>query len=125
MVRRSNIQPDVGFVPAKFIFRDHAASSGGLLPDFEMGAHACWYYARCAHKNLSTVDEGAWYEGERDHVDSLNNLAVAIARQYQLDSPEDFLKFMLVVQMEAARCDKPWDNRIIEPWKHAFVKMGN
>jgi hypothetical protein len=105
----------------KPFFIHHTMLHGGVLP-LEIGAHACWYYCRVAHKHLERVAEGATYVGELDHVDSLYNIAKSIAMMYRLESPSEFTKFMLVCRLEALRCGMPWNDAIIDPFGHKEVK---
>lgn len=103
-----------------FIFEDHSLSKGGKLPDVDRRPHACWYYLICAHQNLESAAEGATYEGELDITPALNNIARSVATQYNLDSPDDFLKFMSVCVAEADRIGRTWDPRVMKPWLEPF-----
>lgn len=94
------------------VFPHHTLRGGGLLPDM-VGAHAAWYFRRCAMKNLKAIKEGAWYDGEVDHVKALANIAWSVARFYSLPDPSEFLKFMDVVKLEAMRDEAPWDDRLL------------
>lgn len=105
-------------------FANRTLNQGGLLPD-EPGAHACMYYAIAGHRMLARVDEGAVYEDERDHIGSLKNLAIAIAQQYGLESPDRFLIFMDYVKAQAMIEGMGWDTRIEEPHKLIFITEGN
>lgn len=105
----------------QFRFVSHLYLSGGLLPDLP-GAHACWYYCRCAIQMWKAVNDGAQYEGELDHINMQNNLARGVAIIYKLDSPDDFLKFMDIVKLEAIRCSYEWDMRIERPGTSPFIK---
>ena len=105
--------------PPRFV--SHIAENGGALPD-EPGAHACWYYCRIAIKSMKDVDDGAQYEGELDHTNMLNNLARSVAMLYRLDSPDDFLKFMPLVRMEAMKWELVWDERIVAPYTISFLR---
>lgn len=105
-----------------FKFAHHSTLMGGLLPD-DPRAHACWYYCICAHKNISESKEGALWVGENDNLIRLNNIARAIALQYNLESPDEFLKFMGHCRLEAARCNIGWDSRIEAPFNEAFIRM--
>lgn len=108
-----------------FMYEDHSIAKGGKLPNFERGAHACWYYLICAHANLESVQEGATYEGEMDTVNALNNIARSVAMQYRLDSPDDFLKFMPVCVDECMRIGKPFDPRVLKPWNEEYRRTMN
>lgn len=103
-------------------FIGHSTLQGGVLPPFERGAHACWYYCRIAHKHLERVAEGATYVGEDDHIDSLHNIAISVAMMYRLESPSQFEKFMMLCRIEAIRCGNHWDDRIMDPFSHPKVK---
>lgn len=103
-------------------FMGHTLVQGGLLPTFERGAHACWYYCRIAHRHLEHVAGGATYVGELDKVDSLYNLAKGIAMAYRLDSPAEFTKFFMVCRLEALRCGMHWNDEILNPFEHGEVK---
>lgn len=105
--------------PPRFV--SHLIKSGGLLPD-EPGAHACWYYCRIAIQSMKAVDDGAQYDGELDHIKMTNNIARSVALLYRLDSPDDFLKFMMYVRIEAARLELEWDQRIETPFNDTYVK---
>ncbi len=105
------------------IYESHSVSKGGFLPDFERGAHACWYYCVCAHQNLQSSDDGATYDGEQDTWPALNNIARSVCTLYQLESPEDFLKFMPVVLKECDRVGRLWDPRVLNPWLHQFHNL--
>lgn len=122
-LRRASKEAKIAMRPV--IFALHVQANGGYLPD-ELGAHACWYYARCAHINIQNVKDGAQYEGEIDHVNSLNNLARSIANLYNLkDGPADFLQFIIPVRMEAMRLGMPWDPRIEKPLEANQRSRGN
>jgi hypothetical protein len=112
------------FVPRPMIWTLHVQKNGGLLPD-DIRAHACWYYIRCAHIALMQFDDGAQYEGEIDHVNSLNNIARSVAAFYQLESPSEMIKFIGDVRLEAMRCNMGWDVRVEDPIKYAFRDRGN
>lgn len=103
-----------------FMFEAHSVSHGGFLPDFERGAHACWYYCQCAHTHLEAVDEGATLEGELDTLPALNNMARSVATMYQLEDPDSFLVFMPLVIQEARRIGLSWDPRVLNPGKESF-----
>lgn len=103
-----------------FMFEDHSLSQGGLLPDLDRGAHACWYYCQCAHQHLQAVDEGATLEGELDTLPALNNIARSVATMYQLEDPDSFLVFMPLVIKEALRVGLTWDPRVLNPGKDSF-----
>lgn len=96
----------------------------GIIPNTK-GGNACWDYCRIAYTSLQSVDSGAQYEGERDHQNSLNNIARAVAVKYGLESPSDFLKYMELAKAEAERSELPWDPRIENPGAYSFVKQGN
>lgn len=115
---------DAKFRPRPFIFADHVESNGGCLPD-TLGAHACWYYAKSAHKMLDKVTDGAEYEGERDHVLLLNNMARSIAAFYSLESPSVMLRHIVDVRLEALRCKLPWNPLIEDPFKEQFRRRTN
>lgn len=122
-LRKASKAAGIAFRP--MIFAEHVQENGGLLPD-KIGAHACWYYVRCAHINLQNVKDGAQYAGEIDHVNMLNNLARSIANLYGLPlGPTDFIKFIADVRMEAMRVGLPWDTRVEDPIKHEFRNRGN
>ena len=104
------------------VFEAHSVSKGGFLPDFEKGAHACWYYCQCAHLNLQSEIDGAVYEGEQDTIEALNNIARSVAIMYQLESPDDFLKFMPVVLKEAERVGLGYDPKVLAPWLSEFKR---
>lgn len=108
-------------------FPDRMLSAGGLIPDGPTGieGHACWYYARCAIQSMKAVDEGAVYEGERDHTESLNNIAWSVARLYGLKDPGEFLKFLDYVHTEALVLGYQWDSRIDDPSKSGFRSVSN
>ena len=114
--------PGASVVYEYFIFEEHSVSKGGLLPDFERGAHACWYYCICAHQSLESSDEGAVYEGEADLLGpALNNIARSIAMQYQLEDPSQFMVFMPIVIEEARRVGMGWDPRVLNPQDTSFM----
>lgn len=104
-----------------FKFMSHTTLVGGYLPN-DKRAHACWYYCRCAITAMKAVDDGAQYEGEDDHINSLNNIARGVAKIYQLESPDEFLKFMDYVKLEAMRCELEWDIRIEKPAAAPHIK---
>lgn len=104
-----------------FHFVSHVTRNGGFLPD-EPGAHACWYYCRCAILMWKAVVDGADYEGELDHIDMQNNIARGIATLYSLESPSDFLKFMDYVKLEAIRLDLEWNVKIENPGASTHVR---
>lgn len=112
---------NVDFRPPRFV--SHIAPSG-LLPDVA-GAHACWYYCRCAIQSLKRVDQGADYANEVDHQNMLHNLARSVALLYRLDSPDNFLIFLDFVKAEALIHQLEWDERIESPALDPFVKRGN
>lgn len=102
-------------------YMSHITQAGGALPDVP-GAHACWHYCRLSIRALEKVDYGAEYEGELDHTNMINNIARSVAMLYRLDSPDDFLKFMPLVRMEAMKWELLWDERIVAPYTVAFLK---
>lgn len=102
-----------------FTFADHSTLYGGLLPNMKE-AYACWFYCRLAMKNLSQTQRGAWREGDDDHINQFNNIARSVATVYQLESPEDFLKFMPLCEMEAMRVGFSWHPSIMTPSKHMW-----
>ena len=108
--------------PPRFI--SHLSLSGGMLPDLP-GAHACWYFCRCAIQMRKKVADGADYEGETDHQAMYNNLARSVAALYKLDSPADFLKFMGVVKMEAMMHELEWYDDIMNPLYTRYVTKDN
>lgn len=112
--------PDQKLAFDYFIFEEHAVGRGGLLPDFERGAHACWYYCVCAHANLASVSEGAIYEGELDTHPALNNIARSVALQYQLNDPSEFVVFMPLVIQEAIRSGLGWDPKVLNAASERF-----
>ena len=116
LIKRASLRP--------MRFVSHTIGHGGVLYDLP-GAHACWYYCRIAIQAMKKVDDGADYEGERDHVNALNNIARSVAALYRLESPSEFLKFMAEVKVEAMRCQLEWDRRIEDPWKAPHIKVGN
>lgn len=106
---------DVGFKRHFPIFDHHTERFGGALPD-EKGAHAAWYYCLCAHGMFKDIREGAQYEGEHDHQNMLNNLIRSVAALYQLDSPNEVLKYMIHARLEALRLELEWDDRVEKPY---------
>lgn len=104
-----------GTVRHPIMFESRLIQNGGLLPA-EKGAHACWYFCRIAVGHLERFDEGAIYEGEPDPSNGLFNVAKGVALAYDLDSPDDFLKFMSVCRKEAIRSGLHWDSRLEDPF---------
>ncbi len=118
------IKLPAGFQPLGFVFVDHMIPKG-LLPN-EPGAHACWYYCRCAMQLVMSVDEGQTLEGEKDlDINQLNNIAQAIAAQYSLRVPDEFLLFMDFCKAEAMRLGWTWDERIEKPSNYKFIRVAN
>lgn len=108
--------------PPRFI--SHLSLSGGMLPD-QPGAHACWYYCRCATQMYKKVRDGADYEGEVDHQAMYNNLARSVAALYKLESPAEFLQFMWAVRLEAERCELEWYDEAMSPVYHKYITKDN
>lgn len=112
--------PDLKMALDYFIFEEHSVSKGGFLPDFEKGAHACWYYCYCAHQNLQAVADGATLEGELDTLPALNNIAQSVALQYGFNDPSEYLVFLPVVLKEAERMGMGFDPRVLRPGDESF-----
>lgn len=105
------------------VFALHVDKNGGMLPD-RIPAHACWYYCIIGHKHLTRVEEGGIYEGDADTVNSLFEIAKAVAAFYNLDSPAQFLRHMGDCRLEALRLGYEWNPEIEEPLKSLF-RNGN
>ena len=108
-------EPKFRLIP--FYFESITYDRGGLLPDHK-GAHAAWYYCRCAIESMEHFDQQIVYVGELDRQQSLANVARAVAKLYNLDSPADFTKYLFMCKSEAARRNIKWDDRIMNPMKH-------
>jgi hypothetical protein len=67
------------------------------------------------------IREGAQYEGEHDHQNMLNNLVQSVSALYQLDSPDELLKFMIPVRLEALRLELEWDDRVEKPYLAKYL----
>jgi len=102
---------DVVFTP--FLFVEHVLPKG-LLPN-EIGAHACWYYAKCAHKNLEELEQGATYEGELDAQNHLPNLVRSISQLYAIQDPSDMLRFIPWCRAECQRLGYAWNPAVENP----------
>ena len=106
-----------------FVFVSHMQPNG-LLPA-DARAHACWYYCRLAIGHFNAIDEGAAYEGERDHTESLKNIVWSVAMLYRIKDPSEFLQFMDTCKREAEHHKLQWDHRIERPEVGTFVRVSN
>jgi hypothetical protein len=93
-----------------FTFPDHTKPAG-LLPH-DKGAQACWYFYVLAQKQKEKVgesidDQFGLLEGDMWMDKRYEQTARTVAMLYQLESPDDFLKYFDVVAQEAQRCDLP------------------
>jgi len=101
----------VGFVRHYPVFAHHAEPNG-KLPD-DKRAHAAWYYCMCLVGLLRELDEEhAQYEGERDHTNMANNIAMSVAALYDLESPSELFKFLPYCKAQAEAIDIGWDSRM-------------
>lgn len=101
---------------AKMMFPGKTTQAGGFLPPV-MEAHACYYYAVCAHKHLQSAMRGAIFEGEDDHTTRLDSIARSIAVVYGLESPSDFLKHINAVRAQVTIVERGgWDRRVEDPY---------
>lgn len=114
---------DIPFTRTPFVFVSHTQPNG-LLP-MDSRAQACWYYCRIAHGHFHAIDDGAQYEGERDHQESLKNIVWSVAKLYRIEDPDEFLRFMPVCKAEAERHELEWDVRIERPELGTYVKVSN
>lgn len=84
----------------------------GCLPH-DKRAQACWYYYTIAHKAFENIGKGVdsqigtLYEGELWMDEQYWQQAKSVAMLYQLESPQEFLRFKLFVQQEAKRLGYP------------------
>ena len=88
-----------------FTFPDHTYPNG-FLPAGEKGAQACWYYYVLAQKQKekvgdSTEDQFGLLEDNLWMDKRYEQTARTVAMIYQLESPDEFLKFMPYVEKEA------------------------
>ena len=97
------------------LFTGHTEREGGLLPNTNPAAHACWYYARLAMLSLERYDEGRALVDDPEIEIRLESLAWSVSDFYGLDNPGEFLAFIRLVKKEAQRCALPWDERIEDP----------
>lgn len=97
------------------IYLHHTVGGGGLLPNDELGAHACWHYAYRAHLHLRSVDSGGVYDGDNDPLLNLMNILHSTMKIYQIEDREEIRKYLWLVKAEAARCQLGWDTRVEDP----------
>lgn len=102
-------------------FTPHLIEFGGKLPEND-GAHACWYYARLASRQLEKMDDGRVFEDDPLVTAKLEKLAWAVSKLYSLKDPGEFFRFIKVVKSEAKRCMLPWDTRLEFPFNDAIRK---
>lgn len=114
---------DVPFTRTPFVFVSHSVPNGGLPLDAR--AQACWYYCRIAIGHFKSIDDGADYEGERDHTEALKNIVWAVAKLYRITDPDEFLRFLGVVKAEAMRSGLMWDIRIERPELGTYLAVSN
>lgn len=99
-------------VAKSFPVFQHHTEPLGLLPD-RKESQAAWYYCMCLVGLLRELDEEhAQYEGERDHTNMANNIAMSVAVLYDLESPSDMFKHLPDCKAEAERIDIGWDTRM-------------
>ena len=105
------------------MFVDQVEPKGRLIIDRR--CHACWYYYILASKNLAKVGRGP--EDQIIEVDPgletplwmdlrFDQLARTIAMMYQLESPDEFLRFFPIVEQEANRLGFEVPYQIVAPF---------
>lgn len=93
-----------------FEFPEHTTPKG-LLPN-DKRAQACWYFYVLAQKQRemvgeSTDDQFGLLESDLWMDKRYEQTARSVAMMYQLESPDEFLKFFRYVDLEAVRCKLP------------------
>lgn len=90
----------------------------GFLPHAK-AAHACYYYAQLAHKNLLKAERGAIFEDESDPIVRLKDIAMSVATIYGLTSPAEFFNYMRNVRMQVTVAENgKWDKRVEDPFNY-------
>lgn len=93
-----------------FLFEEHTIPKGRLPNDKR--AQACWYFYTLAQKQKEKVgdsidDQFGLLETDEWMDKRYEQTARTVAMIYQLESPDDFLKFFGYVKQEAKRLGYP------------------
>lgn len=94
-----------------FTYPSLTTQAGGFLPN-EKGAFACWYFYTLAQKVKANVgdtieDQFALYDENEWMNKRYEQQARAVAQLYQLESPDEFLRFFPYVAKQAALMGYP------------------
>ena len=105
----------IDFQPA--IFRSHIEPEGRLPSSHPLEASAAWYFCKCAHQSIESLEAQVSYEGDTDVTVSLRSLADNIRLQYGIDDLNEMMKFIPVCKQEAERVGLPWNDKLDTWWQ--------
>lgn len=98
-----------------FIFQEHLEPIGRLPREHALAASAAWYFCRCAHQSIESLQTQVTYEGDTDVTVSLRGLANNIRVQYGLKDLEEMMRFAPACKEEATRLGLHW-SPVLDTW---------